>query len=101
MGIFIAIAPLVIVGGIVVFVIKRLQHKYNQGTLGKKETKGAQNLLVSLIPMGMLFGAAIGIVFGMFSSISLPTTISLGAGIGFLFGYFAYEFYSKEENNYS
>ncbi|GIN73969.1 hypothetical protein J14TS2_44440 [Bacillus sp. J14TS2] len=101
MGILMAIAPVVIVGGIAVFVIKRLQYKYNQGTLGKKETKGAQNLLNSLIPMGMIFGAAIGVVFGIFSSISLPTTISLGAGIGFLFGYFAYEYYSKEENNYS
>lgn len=44
MGILMAIAPVVIVGGIAVFVVKRLQHKYNQGTLGKKETKGAQNL---------------------------------------------------------
>lgn len=51
--------------------------------------------------MGLLFGTAIGVIFGMFSSFSLPTTISLGAGIGFLLGYFAYEFYSKEESNYS
>ncbi|MFS0614617.1 hypothetical protein [Lederbergia ruris] len=101
MGILMAIAPLVIVGGIAVFVVKRLQHKYNQGTLGKKESKGAQTLLNSLIPIGMLFGAAIGVIFGIFSSISLPTTISLGAGIGFLFGYFAYEFYSKKEHTHS
>ncbi len=31
-----AIAPVLIVGGIVVFVIKRLEHKYKHGKLGKK-----------------------------------------------------------------
>ena len=34
-----AIAPVVIVGGIVVFVIKRLEHKYKNGKLGKKNLK--------------------------------------------------------------
>ena len=34
-----AIAPIVIVGGIVVYVIGRLKHKYNNGTLGKKSQK--------------------------------------------------------------
>jgi len=101
MGLVMAIAPVVIVGGIVVYVIERLKHKYNQGNLGKKKSKGAQNLLDSLIPMGMLFGCAIGIIFGMFFSISLVLTVSLGAGIGYLFGFFAYEIYSKTGNNYS
>jgi hypothetical protein len=92
--------PLVIVGGIVVFVIKRLERKYKQGTLGKKKSKAAQNLLDSLIPLGMLFGCAIGIILSMFFPISLLSTISLGAGIGLLFGYFAYEIYSlKREDN--
>ena len=34
-----AIAPVVIVGGIVVFVIKRLEHKYKNGKLGKKKSQ--------------------------------------------------------------
>jgi len=96
MGLVMAIVPVVIVGGIVVYVIERLKHKYNQGNLGKKKSKGAQNLLDSLIPMGMLFGCAIGIIFGMFFSISLVLTVSLGAGIGYLFGFFAYEIYSRK-----
>ena len=96
-----AIAPVVIVGGIVVFVIKRMKHKYKQGKLGKKKSKGAQNLLDSLIPMGMLFGCAIGLIFGIFFPISLLFTLSLGAGIGYLFGFFAYEIYSTQGNNYS
>lgn len=90
-----AIAPLVIVGGIAVFVIKRLEHKHKQGKLGKKKTKGAQFLLDSLIPLGMLFGCAVSVILSMFFPISLLTILSLGAGIGFLFGYFAYEIYSK------
>jgi hypothetical protein len=101
MGFVMAIAPVVIVGGIVVFVIERLKHKYNQGNLGKKKSKGAQDLLDSLIPMGMLFGCAIGVIWGMFFQISLLSTVSLGAGIGYLFGYFAYEIYSKKGNNHS
>ncbi|KAB2328091.1 hypothetical protein F7731_26125 [Cytobacillus depressus] len=96
-----AIAPIVIVGGIVVYVIERLKHKYNQGNLGKKKSKGAQNLLDSLIPIGMLFGCALGIISGMFLPIPSAFTVSLGAGIGYLFGFFAYEIYSKKGNNYS
>lgn len=34
-----AIAPVVIVGGIVLYVIKRMEHKYKEGTLGKKNQK--------------------------------------------------------------
>lgn len=48
-----AIAPVVIVGGIVVFVIKRLEHKYKNGKLGKKKSQKAQLLLDSFIPIGM------------------------------------------------
>ncbi|HHT7237082.1 MULTISPECIES: hypothetical protein [Bacillus] len=95
------IAPVVIVGGIVLYVIDRMKHKYNQGTLGKKHSKGAQQLLDSLIPMGMLFGFSIGLIVGIFSPDFLMFTVSLGAGIGYLFGFFAYEIYSKTGNNYS
>ncbi|MEK7017858.1 hypothetical protein [Bacillus sp. FSL R9-9410] len=95
------IAPVVIVGGIVVYVIGRLKHKSNNGNLGKKKSKNAQVLLDSLIPMGMLFGCAIGAIFSMFFPVSLLLAVSLGAGIGYLFGFFAYEIYSKTGNNYS
>ncbi|MEI5924919.1 hypothetical protein ACK3XG_21215 [Bacillus sp. TD10] len=96
-----AIAPILIVGGIVVYVIGRLKHKYDNGTLGKKKSKKAQVLLDSLIPMGMLVGCMIGLIFGMFFPDFSLLSVSLGAGIGYLFGYFAYEFYSKTGNNFS
>ncbi|KWU63478.1 hypothetical protein AWW70_13015 [Bacillus mycoides] len=95
------IAPVVIVGGIVVFVIKRMEHKYNQGKLGKKKSKGAQQLLDSLIPMGMLLGCLIGIIVDIFSPGYSLFTVGLGAGIGYLFGFFAYEIYSKTGNEFS
>ncbi|MCQ6285259.1 hypothetical protein [Bacillus cereus] len=95
-----AIAPVVIVGGIVVFVIKRLEHKYKHGKLGKKKSKEAQLLLDSLIPIGMLFGCIIGLIFGIFSPDFSLLSISLGSGIGYLFVFFAYEFYSKTGNNF-
>ncbi|HDR4726360.1 hypothetical protein J0835_05320 [Bacillus cereus group sp. Sample62] len=96
-----AIAPVVIVGGIVVFVIKRLEHKYNNGKLGKKKSQKAQLLLDSLIPMGMLVGCMIGLVFGMFFPDFSLLSISLGSGIGYLFGFFAYEIYCKTGKNFS
>ena len=34
-----AIAPVVIIGGIVLYVIGRLKYKYDNGTLGKKNQK--------------------------------------------------------------
>ncbi|HDR4907793.1 TPA: hypothetical protein QCR48_004274 [Bacillus cereus] len=96
-----AIAPVVIAGGIVVYVIGSLKHKYNNGNLGKKKSKNAQILLDSLIPMGMLLGCLIGIIVGIFSPDSLLLSVSLGSGIGYLFGFFAYEIYSKTGNNFS
>ncbi|WP_434087998.1 hypothetical protein [Cytobacillus solani] len=105
MGLFMEIIhivlPVVIVGGIAVFVVKRLKHKYDQGNLGKNKSKGAQDLLDSLIPLGMLFGSAIGVIFNMFFSTSLLFTVSLGAGIGLLFGCVAYGIYSKKRTNHS
>ncbi|PER17199.1 hypothetical protein CN912_25020 [Bacillus cereus] len=96
-----AIWPIILVGGIVVFVIKRLEHKYKHGKLGKKKSNEAQILLDSFIPIGMLVGCIIGLIFGMFSPDFSLLSISLGSGIGYLFGFFAYEIYSKTENNFS
>jgi len=88
--------PVVIVGGIAIFVVMRMKHKYKKGTLGKKESKGAQNFLDSLIPLGMMIGCAVAVLLSMFFPIPLLSTIGLGSGIGLLFGYFAYEIYSKK-----
>ncbi|MFD6510091.1 MULTISPECIES: hypothetical protein [unclassified Bacillus (in: firmicutes)] len=95
------IAPVVIVGGIVVYVIGRLKHKYNNGNLGKKKSKNAQVLLDSLIPMGMLLGCLIGIIVDIFFPDYSLFTVGLGAGIGYLFGFFAYEIYSKTGKDFS
>ncbi|TBX75933.1 hypothetical protein E0M25_15330 [Bacillus mycoides] len=96
-----AIAPVVIVGGIILFVIGRLKHKYNNGNLGKKKSKNAQVLLDSLIPMGMLLGCLIGIIVDIFFPDYSLFTVGLGAGIGYLFGFFSYEIYSKTGNDFS
>lgn len=96
-----AIAPVLIAGGIVVYVIGRLKYKYDNGTLGKKKSKNTQVLLDSFIPIGMLVGCIIGLIFGMFFPDYSLLAVSLGATIGFLFGFFAYEFYSKTGNNFS
>ncbi len=93
--------PLVIVGGIVVFVILRMKKKYENGTLGKKKSKSDQILLDSLIPFGLMSGLAIAVLLNIFFPISLLTAINWATGFGFLFGYFAYEAYSKKEDSYS
>lgn len=99
LGIARIILPLIIVGGIAIFVVFRMKHKYLTGTLGKKKSKSAQSLLDSLIPFGMIIGLAIAILLSMFFPISLLKTITWGPGIGLLFGYFAYEIYSNEAEN--
>ncbi|MDA2238505.1 hypothetical protein PDN14_08455 [Bacillus cereus group sp. Bc222] len=96
-----AIAPVVIIGGIVLYVIGRLKYKYDNGTLGKKKSNEAQILLDSLIPIGMFIGCMIGLIFGMFFPDFSLLSVSLGTGIGYLFGYFAYKIYSKTANNFS
>lgn len=91
--------PIVIVGGIAVFVVTRMKHKYKNDTLGKKKSKSNQILLDSFIPLGMLIGCAIAILISLFLPISLLSIIGLGAGIGLLFGYLAYEVYSKKRES--
>lgn len=93
--------PIVVVGGIAIFVVIRMKYKYKKGTLGKKKSKSAQNLLDSLIPLGMMIGCAVSVLLSIFYPISLLSTIGLGAGVGLLFGYFAYEVYTKKGSNYS
>ena len=91
------ILPIVILGIIAVFVILRLKGKQERGTLGKKETKAAQDLLDSLIPFGIIFGSIVGLAFSFIFPITLTAAITLGSGAGMLGGYFAYEYYSKRK----
>src|SRR5699024_142258 len=95
------VLPLVIVGGMAVFVVLRMKDKYEKGALGKKKTKAAQNLLDSLIPFGLLIGLAFSVISSMFLPISLLSAITWGPGLGFLLGYVAYEIYSKKEESHS
>ncbi|MFD1929427.1 hypothetical protein ACFSFY_15400 [Sporosarcina siberiensis] len=95
------VLPLIVVGGIGVFVILRMKYKSKQGTLGKKQSKSAQNVLDSLIPFGMIVGCAIAVLINLFTSIPLLSTLTWGPGIGFLLGYVAYEIYSKMDESHS
>ncbi|PID15664.1 hypothetical protein CSV63_07765 [Sporosarcina sp. P34] len=89
--------PIIVAALIVVFVIKRLDRKTKQGSLPRKKSKGAQTLLDSLIPLGMLIGCILGLLISMISPISLGFAFSLGASFGLLGGYFAYERYGKRD----
>src|SRR5690625_698362 len=97
LGILRIVLPVVIVGGIAIFVVLRMKHKYENGTLAKKKTKSAQNLLDSLIPLGMMIGFAVAILLSILTSFSLLAATAWGPGLGLLFGYIAYEIYSKIE----
>lgn len=90
------VLPIIIVGGIAIFVVKRLEHKQKQDKLGRENSKDHQDLLDSLIPLGMLFGCVIGVILSILFSFSMLFTVSLGSGIGLLLGYFAYAIYSKK-----
>lgn len=105
MGLYLEIVrivmPIIIVGGIAIFVILRMKHKYKKGTLGKKKSQGAQNLLNSFIPFGPMIGCAVAILLSLFLPFSLRSALAWGPGIGLLFGYFAYEIYSRKEERQS
>lgn len=91
--------PIVIVGVIALLVVITMKYKYKKGTLSKKKSINAQILLDSLIPFGMMIGFAVAVLLSIVSPMSLLSAIAWGPGIGLLFGYFAYEFYSKKEEN--
>lgn len=81
------VGPLLLVGIIVVFVIKRLESMHKKGELAKSQSKQKQALIDSAIPLGMIAGAGVGAVVGI--------SISLGGAIGMLIGYFVYAHCSK------
>ncbi|MBS4196318.1 hypothetical protein [Lederbergia citri] len=65
-----------------------------------KKSSNAKNFVDSFIPLGMIFGCAIGVIFGMFFKPSFQVfTVSIGAAIGYLFGIIAYGIYSKNGNS--
>ena len=56
-----------------------------------------KDLINSLIPLGMIFGSAIGVILGIFfKPISQGFSIAMGAGMGLLLGSIAYGFYSQK-----
>lgn len=87
--------PLIIVAGIAIFVVFRMVDKTKKGMLGKKQSKEAQNVLDSLIPLGMIAGFIIALLLSMITEISMMTAAALGPGVGLLIGYIAYEIYSR------
>ncbi|SDK80070.1 hypothetical protein [Lacicoccus qingdaonensis] len=89
------ILPLVIVSGIVIFVIFRMVYKAKSGTLGRRESKKKQNILDSLIPLGMIAGFIFALILSLFPAVSMMHAIGMGPGIGLLFGYVGYEIYSR------
>jgi len=65
-----------------------------------KKSSDTKVLIDSLIPLGMIFGCAIGVIFGMFFKPGFQVfTASLGAGIGYLVGVIAFGYYSKKRNS--
>jgi len=101
LGILHPVMHVAVTGGIAVFVVLRMKHKYKHGTLIKKEKQKDQNFVDSLIPMGVGIGTAFAILISFFSAINLLTTVGWGAGIGMLLGYLVYEMYSKKAESYS
>ncbi|MFI8684824.1 hypothetical protein [Rossellomorea sp. NPDC077527] len=93
-----AIVPLVLIGAVAVWVIQRLHRKHSQDTSAQTTSKAAQDLLDSLIPVGMIFGSAFGVIISILFSTSLLFTVSVGAGIGLLVGFIAYEVCTLKES---
>ncbi|MBS4218268.1 hypothetical protein KHA96_08080 [Bacillus sp. FJAT-49711] len=62
-----------------------------------KNSSDAKSWIDSLIPLGMILGCAIGVIFGMFFKPSfLVFAVSIGAGIGYLCGVIVYGVYNKK-----
>ena len=82
-----ALAPIVIVGGIVVFVMKRMERQYKEETLGKKKIKRSSKLIRHFHTYRNACRLCNWFDFRhVFPDFSL-LSISLGSGIGYLFGF--------------
>ncbi|WMT41418.1 hypothetical protein RE628_02360 [Paenibacillus sp. D2_2] len=65
-----------------------------------KKSEHAKKFIDSLIPMGLIFGCAIGVIVGIFFKPSiLVFTVSIGSGIGLLLGAIAYGIYGKKNHS--
>src|SRR5690554_3394429 len=73
--IFLIVLPIIVVGAIALFVILKLKGKQARGELGKKDSTSTQTLLDSMIPLGMIFGSGLGMVFSMLFPFSLGNGI--------------------------
>lgn len=87
---------LILVCGIAIFVVSRMIHKRKKGTLGKKTSPHAQQVLASLIAAGPLMGLVIALVISMLFPVSLMAAMAWGPGVGLLGGYLAYEWHSQK-----
>src|SRR5690625_7437925 len=87
------VSPLLIAGGISIFVVYRMKHKYKNGHLGKKKTQRAQHLLDSLIPIGMLNGFVVSVLICLFFYFYFPYSIGIGVIIILFISYFVYTLY--------
>ena len=93
------VLPVVIVGHIYFSKFFKPDNKQKQRKTGRKNSNDQQDLLDSLLPLGMLFGCVVGVIFNILFSFSLLSTLSFGSGVGLLLGYYAYEIYSRTEVN--
>ncbi len=73
----------------IVLKIREGDSKYERGNLGKKQSKRAQMVLVSLTPFGMIIGCIVAIILSLLLATALLNMIVLGSAFGLLFGYFA------------
>ncbi|WBX79444.1 hypothetical protein PD280_17295 [Virgibacillus salarius] len=74
-------------------------HYSEERNIAVKNSKDAKDIMDSLIPLGMIFGCALGVIMGIvFEPYLLFTTIS-GTGIGYLIGVIAYVIYSMNEKS--
>lgn len=92
------VLPIVIVGGIGLFIVKGLRYKSYDRNDGKRKSRNAEHLLNSIIPFGLIIGCVIGVTLSMFLQISLLHTISLGSAIGLLLGYLVYDIFCTNLN---
>ncbi len=75
--------PVMLAGGMVLFVIKRLEKKHKKGAFETNKKRRDSNILDYAIPMGLMFGCVLGVIIGLFSPISTLLTVSLGTTLGY------------------
>lgn len=63
-----------------------------------EKSRNTKDFIDSLIPLGMIFGSAIGTILGMFFKPSFLIFTVSGAGIGYLIGIILYAVYSEKTN---